>query len=71
MKVKQVPLSDCRVKFRDPTEKTSDKAFVITDALGNQSKFSAKTPSVAQVWVEKIRSVIKQEEERLKQEVRG
>jgi hypothetical protein len=64
-----VPLRECRVKYRDPAEKMSDKAFVIVDGLGNQSKYSAKTPSLAQCWVEKIRQVIGQEEERLKQEI--
>lgn len=70
MKVKRIPLNECRVKYRDPTEKMSDKAFVVVDGLGNHSKYSAKTPSLAQAWVDKIRLVISQEEERLKREVK-
>lgn len=65
-----MPLNNCRVKHKDPTDKMSDKAFVVIDGQGNQSKFSAKTPSLAQAWVDKIRLVISQEEERLKREVR-
>ena len=68
-KVRKLSLNDCRVKYRDPTEKMSDKAFVIADSLGKHSKFSAKTPSVAQAWVDKIRLVIAQEEERRRHEV--
>lgn len=67
--MKRIPLSDCRVKYRDPTEKMSDKAFVVVDGLGTHSKFSAKTPGHAQVWVDKIRHAINQEQERQKQEV--
>ena len=49
----------------------SDKAFIIIDALGNQTKYSAKTPSVAQGWVDKIRMVVSQQEEHWKKEVRN
>ena len=66
-KVKKIPLKECRVKYRDP--KMSDKTFVLVDGLGNQSKYSAKTASLAQAWVDKIRVVISQEEVRLRQEV--
>ena len=68
-KVKRVPLRECRVKYKDPKDKTSDKAFVLVDGLGTSSKYSAKSASVAQAWVEKIRLVISQEEVRLRQEV--
>ena len=68
-KVKRIPLKECRVKYRDPKDKMSDKAFVLVDGLGNQSKYSAKTASLAQAWVDKIRVVICQEEVRLRQEV--
>ena len=69
VKVKKMPLNDWRVKYRDPTDKVNDKAFVVVDGQGNQSKFSAKTPSLAQAWVDKIRLAISLEEERLKREV--
>ena len=36
---------------------------------GNQTKFTAKSSSVAQEWVEKIRIAITQEEERQRREV--
>lgn len=68
-KIKKIPLRESRVKYRDLTEKMSDKAFVLVDGAGNQTKYSAKTASVAQAWVEKIRQVISQEEVRLRQEV--
>jgi hypothetical protein len=68
-KVRMLSLKNCRVKYRDPTEKMSDRAFVVADDLGNCSKFTAKTPSLAQGWVDRIRSAIAQEEERQRQEV--
>ena len=67
--MKKLSLSNCRVKYRDPAERMSDKAFMVADDLGNHSKFSAKTASIAQGWVDKIRLVISQEEERRRQEV--
>ena len=57
------------MKYKDPAEKMSDKAFVIADSLGKHSKFSAKTPCLAQAWVDKIRSVISQEKDQVRQEV--
>ena len=47
----------------------SGKAFVVVDSVGNQSKFSAKAPSLAQSWVDAIRLIISQEEERQRKEV--
>ena len=67
--MKIVPLSDCHVKYKDPTEKTSDKAFIIEDSQGNRSKFSAKTAALAQSWVDKIKQVVSQEEDRKQREV--
>ena len=67
--MKTVPLRECRVKFRDPTEKMSDKAFLLIDHLGNQCKYSAKTPSLAQAWVDRIRLVVEQQDYQFKKEV--
>lgn len=39
--------------------------------LGNHVKFTGKSAPVAQEWVEKIRLVISEEEERERREVRG
>jgi len=51
-----------------PVDK-SDKQFIVNDDNGNHVKFTGKSAPVAQEWVEKIRLVISEEEERERREV--